>query len=193
MASSKNRAGLFLEGRITASDAAFIDQHRQSKHLCMTGIKARDLDFISSLTGLQSLHLYKCEIDHKQLARFESLDELFINGTKIQTLDFLSDMISLKSLAIGYAPLIETIPDISACTQLRELKFFHCKRLADIGNVALAKNLERFEVLATPQKPGDLVFVMKQPKMKAMAGAFGSQKLDAEFRSLLEVHGLQYG
>jgi hypothetical protein len=193
VASSKNRAGLFLEGSITASDAAFIVQHRQSQHLCMTGVKAPDLDFISCMTGLQSLHLYKCEIEHKQLAQFKSLDELFINGTKIRALDFLPEMTFLKSFAIGYAPLIETVPDISACTQLRALKFFHCKRLADIKNVALAENLERFEVLATPQKPGDLVFVMKQPKMKAMSGAFGSQKLDAEFHALLAAHGLQYG
>ena len=193
MAFSKNEAGIFLEGRITASDAALISQHRQSRRVCMTGIKVQDLDFMSCLTKLQSLQLYRCEIPHDQLSRFENLEKLFINGTGIQALDFLPGLTSLESFSIGYAPRIENIPDLSACVRLRRLNFFNCKRLVDIGNLISVPNLEAFGVVATPQKPADLVFAMRRPNKKNMSGAFGSKKLDAEFHALLKVHDLAYG
>lgn len=80
---------------------------------------------------------------------------------------------------------------MSNLVSLQELKLFNCKNLEDITNIILIPNLQSLDIVCTPQLPNDLKFIMQKESIVKMSAAFGSNKLDHEFDSLLMQYKLR--
>jgi len=193
---NKIKTGIFIEGRFNENDKSQLLKHYKSKNLTLTGLKLENLEFLLNLKELESLKLYSCIIDNSSiLCELKKLKFLFFHKIKNpnDNFSFLTEIVSLEELGIGYAPHFEVFPDLSNCEKLKKLQVFNCKELVDISNVTKIPHLEQFSIVATPQKPEDLEFIMQKPTIKFMSGAFGGKKIDDEFMNMLKKYGIQYG
>lgn len=165
------------------------------KSTAITVVEAKDLDFIEGWSELRKIQLYACKVEIDKLLPHTCLESVFINTIRSKTPDLsaLGSLSKLRSLGFGYVPHLTAVPDLSACEELRRLSIFNCKRLNDLASILRIPALEIFSIVDTPQKPEDLIDIMAMPSLTTISGAFGSKKLDEEFRRLINLHGLTYG
>jgi hypothetical protein len=183
---------------LTKRDLTMLHKHRDQRMLTLIQIESESLDFLAEWSQLQSLIMYGCKVaDFTALTRLKHLTHLFYNhyvtNRHKADLSFIAKLKRVEDLGIGNAPHLRSLPDLSKCTRLTRLNIFGCKRLKGIDPVTRIPKLESFSIVNTPQMPRDLEKIMAMKSLKKMSGAFGSREKDAQFRQLLDKHGLVYG
>jgi hypothetical protein len=117
-------------------------------------------------------------LDLSLLGRFEKLEALHL--IKINNLRDLSGLRlgrNLKRIELQWLPHVETLPDLSALTQLEEVEIDTMKALRDISSIARAPAL-RFLGLwgCAALTPQSFECLIGHPTLKRLAFGIGSVK-----------------
>lgn len=171
-----------------------IEQIKKCKNyteISLWHIKQKDLNFLSCLPNLTAIEFYGSEVDDfAALTKAENLERVFLNRIKKQEdVSFIGQLTQIKELDLMYLSKLEKFPDLSACKKLKRLRIWNCNKLFGIENIAAIPNLEEIDIVETPQKPGDLEFLIKLPNMKYFSAQFGGVKMNTVFDELLLKYG----
>jgi len=149
------------------------------RYLGLSGVSLPDLSALLPYQKLRSLFLGFCKpLDLGLLGRFEKLEALHL--IKINNLHDLSGLRlgrSLKRIELQWLPHVETLPDLSALTQLEEVEIDTMKMLRDVSSIARAPALRFLGLWGCPSlTPQSFQCLIGHPTLKRLNFGIGSLK-----------------
>jgi hypothetical protein len=110
---------------------------------------------------------------------------------QLDQLAVVSQLPQIRQLGLANLHTLTKLPDLSACTQLREVRVWNCKRLEDLSALLGAEGLEAVTLVGIPYVPSELERLLARPRLAYLHATFGSKRANDEFSSLLARHGKQ--
>ncbi|MFK8265370.1 leucine-rich repeat domain-containing protein [Capnocytophaga cynodegmi] len=191
---TKHNSKGFIEHQLTQADIEEMQKHKRLKSLCISHLKAKNLDFLLLMPNLEHVEFRGCTInDYSALRKIPKLKNLCFNTVRKDNnnFNFLNEGFeNLEWLEFAYCPKFEVFPDLSACKNLQMLEIRRCKNLNDFRNIKTIPNLIGigFSVY-TKHQPSDLEFIAQIPHLKMVSCWFSTKKQKQEFDDLCKKHG----
>jgi len=181
---------LWIEGQGKGIDV--ISSLHELEQLTLRSITAPDLGFLSTLDKLWSLDIKlggtrnldaiagKRNIKYLELWQVRNFHDLGV----------MSELPGLQNVFLQSLPHIECLPSLRNSVALRRVVFENLKDFKDFSTLESAPALEEFALLAgNKQTPQQLLPVLRNPNVKRVAGYFGSDRKNDEFRRLCDEYG----